>query len=163
MIGSKVKEYLTRAEALEQHLAPREKPKKNVTGSGRAVASQKPSTDHLDVSAPTLPTTTIHDRLFHGFGQRAIELVQRAIDQDLTQNYGDAHRQYLYSVEYFRLALKCSPILFTLPLMLTRHTDEKSDKNKQLIRSKIKEYLARADTLKGYLERERSKKNGRGK
>jgi len=64
------------------------------------------------------------------------------------------------------LALKRNVFLSTLPqallLIPTRQTGEKTEKNKQLIRSKIKEYLARADTLKEYLEREKSKKNGAG-
>ena len=33
-----------------------------------------------------------------------------------------------------------------------RSSDEKSDKSKQLIRSKIDEYLGRAETLKSHLE-----------
>lgn len=33
-------------------------------------------------------------------------------------------------------------------------TDEKNDKSKLLIKSKINEYLSRAETLKGHLEKE---------
>jgi vacuolar protein-sorting-associated protein 4 len=86
--------------------------------------------------------------------------VQRAINEDRKQNYGEAHRQYLSSVNYFKLALKCNVLLSALPIIIpTRHTDEKTDKNKRLIQSKITEYLSRADALKEYLKREKSKKN----
>ncbi|EIN13123.1 AAA-domain-containing protein [Punctularia strigosozonata HHB-11173 SS5] len=67
---------------------------------------------------------------------RAIELVQRAIDEDLKQNYAEAYKQYQNSLDYFMLALKY----------------EKNDKAKALIRSKIEEYLKRAETLKQHLE-----------
>ena len=43
------------------------------------------------------------------------------------------------------------------------HTDEKNDKSKQLIRSKINEYLTRAETLKQHLVAgEKSKKSAVG-
>lgn len=43
------------------------------------------------------------------------------------------------------------------------HPDEKNDKSKQLIRSKINEYLTRAETLKQHLTSgEKSKKNAVG-
>ena len=43
------------------------------------------------------------------------------------------------------------------------HADEKNDKSKQLIRSKINEYLLRAETLKQHLAAgEKSKKNAVG-
>ena len=45
----------------------------------------------------------------------------------------------------------------------TGHPDEKNDKSKQLIRSKINEYLTRAETLKQHLTTgEKSKKNAVG-
>ncbi|KAF9466946.1 AAA-domain-containing protein [Collybia nuda] len=66
---------------------------------------------------------------------RAIEIVQRAIDEDTKQNYAEACRQYQNSLDYFMLALKY----------------ERNDKSKLLIRTKINEYLARAETLKEHL------------
>ena len=42
--------------------------------------------------------------------QRAIEIVQRAIDEDLKQNYAEAYKQYQNSLDYFMLALKCTPM-----------------------------------------------------
>jgi len=78
---------------------------------------------------------------------RAIEIVQRAIDEDVKQNYPEAYRQYQNSLDYFMLALKY----------------EKNEKSKQLIRSKINEYLTRAETLKQHLAAgEKSKKNAVG-
>ncbi|RDB24576.1 Vacuolar protein sorting-associated protein 4 [Hypsizygus marmoreus] len=66
---------------------------------------------------------------------RAIEIVQRAIDEDVKQNYPEAYKYYQNSLDYFMLALKY----------------EKNDKSKLLIRTKINEYLERAETLKAHL------------
>lgn len=40
--------------------------------------------------------------------QRAIEIVQRAIEEDTKQNYAEAYKQYSNSLDYFMLALKCA-------------------------------------------------------
>jgi hypothetical protein len=40
--------------------------------------------------------------------QRAIEMVQRAIDEDNKQNYAEAYRQYQNALDYFMLAMKCA-------------------------------------------------------
>ncbi|ETW87752.1 AAA+-type ATPase [Heterobasidion irregulare TC 32-1] len=66
---------------------------------------------------------------------RAVELVQRAIDEDQKQNYPEAYRQYQNALDYFMLGLKY----------------EKNERSKTLIRSKIGEYLSRAETLKVHL------------
>lgn len=39
--------------------------------------------------------------------QKAIEIVQRAIEEDVKQNYQEAYKQYQNSLDYFMLALKC--------------------------------------------------------
>lgn len=39
--------------------------------------------------------------------QRAIEMVQRAIDEDIKQNYAEAYKLYMNSLDYFMLAQKC--------------------------------------------------------
>ncbi|KAI6137419.1 P-loop containing nucleoside triphosphate hydrolase protein [Pisolithus sp. B1] len=67
---------------------------------------------------------------------RAIEIVQRAIDEDIKQNYAEAYKQYMNSLDYFMLAQKY----------------EKNEKSKVLIRGKIEEYLSRAETLKKHLQ-----------
>ncbi|TFK44629.1 AAA-domain-containing protein [Crucibulum laeve] len=66
---------------------------------------------------------------------RAIEIVQKAIDEDVKQNYAEAYKYYQNALDYFMLALKY----------------EKNDKSKLLIRTKINEYLSRAETLKEHL------------
>ncbi|KAI6043776.1 P-loop containing nucleoside triphosphate hydrolase protein [Pisolithus marmoratus] len=67
---------------------------------------------------------------------RAIEIVQRAIDEDTKQNYAEAYKQYMNALDYFMLAQKY----------------EKNEKSKVLIRGKIDEYLSRAETLKKHLQ-----------
>ncbi|KAJ7184589.1 AAA-domain-containing protein [Mycena filopes] len=66
---------------------------------------------------------------------RAIEIVQKAIEEDVKQNYAEAYKQYQNSLDYFMLAMKY----------------EKNEKSRALIRAKINEYLARAETLKEHL------------
>ena len=39
--------------------------------------------------------------------QRAIELAQKAIDEDVKQNYPEAYKCYQNALDYFMLALKC--------------------------------------------------------
>ncbi|GLB36734.1 putative AAA ATPase family protein [Lyophyllum shimeji] len=74
---------------------------------------------------------------------RAIEIVQRAIDEDVKQNYPEAYKTYQNSLDYFMLALKY----------------EKNEKSKLLIRTKINEYLARAETLKEHLQGQKNAKS----
>ena len=53
-------------------------------------------------------SSVISDQRTHSWIQRAIEIVQRAIDEDVKQNYEEASRQYQNSLDYFMLALKCT-------------------------------------------------------
>ncbi|TDL28908.1 AAA-domain-containing protein [Rickenella mellea] len=73
---------------------------------------------------------------------RAIEIVQLAIDEDIKQNYAEAYKQYQNSLDYFMLALKY----------------EKNDKLKVLIRGKIDEYLDRAEKLKEHISKAEEKR-----
>ncbi|KAJ7250807.1 AAA-domain-containing protein [Mycena rebaudengoi] len=66
---------------------------------------------------------------------KAIEIVQRAIELDLAQKHRQACKEYTDALDYFMLALKY----------------EKNEQFKTLIRSKINDYLHRAETLKGQL------------
>ncbi|KAN0121419.1 P-loop containing nucleoside triphosphate hydrolase protein [Russula decolorans] len=66
---------------------------------------------------------------------RAIELVQVAIDEDKKQNYSEAYKQYQNALDYFMLALKY----------------EKNERSKILIKAKIGEYLGRAEQLKEHI------------
>ncbi|CAA7267731.1 unnamed protein product [Cyclocybe aegerita] len=77
---------------------------------------------------------------------KAIEIVQKAIDEDTKHNYAEAYKHYQNSLDYFMLALKY----------------EKNEKSKQLIRTKIEEYLARAETLKNHLMTEKRGKSAVG-
>jgi vacuolar protein-sorting-associated protein 4 len=42
--------------------------------------------------------------------QRAIDIVQRAIDEDQKGNYAEAYKQYNNALDYFMLAIKCKSI-----------------------------------------------------
>ncbi|KAG9047038.1 Vacuolar protein sorting-associated protein 4 [Tulasnella sp. UAMH 9824] len=76
------------------------------------------------------------------FLDRAIEIVQKAIDDDTNQNYAEAYKQYQNSLDYFMMALKY----------------EKNEALKGLIRSKINEYLGRAEKLKEHLNAQEDKR-----
>ncbi|KAF8139713.1 P-loop containing nucleoside triphosphate hydrolase protein [Boletus edulis] len=76
---------------------------------------------------------------------KAIEIVQRAIDDDVKQNYAESYKQYMNSLDYFMLAQKY----------------EKNEKSKVLIRAKIEEYLTRAETLKKHIQSQDEKKSRR--
>ncbi|KAJ7139340.1 AAA-domain-containing protein [Mycena epipterygia] len=65
---------------------------------------------------------------------RAIEIVQKAIEEDVKQNYVEAYKQYQNSLDYFMLAMNY----------------ERNKGSRALIRAKINEYLARAETLKEF-------------
>jgi len=94
--------------------------------------------------------------------QRAIELVQKAIDEDVKHNYPEAYKCYQNALDYFMLALKCeyrpngSREMADLPI------DERNEKSKLLIKSKIVEYLGRAETLKEHLTTEKRGKSAIG-
>lgn len=98
--------------------------------------------------------------------QRAIELVKLAIVEDERHNYADAYKNYQNALDYFMLALKCKPHRITIisPSIqwLKLVPDEKNDKSKDLIKSKINEYLGRAEILKEHLTTERRGRNAIG-
>ncbi|CDO71750.1 hypothetical protein BN946_scf184920.g34 [Trametes cinnabarina] len=73
---------------------------------------------------------------------RAIEIVQRAIEEDKANNYEEAYKLYSNALDYFMLALKY----------------EKNEKSKTLIKQKFTEYLHRAETLKEYLTSKEDKR-----
>ncbi|KAL0945585.1 hypothetical protein HGRIS_014744 [Hohenbuehelia grisea] len=66
---------------------------------------------------------------------KAIEIVQKAIEEDVKHNYPEALRFYQQSLDYFMHALRY----------------EKNDRAKELIRNKIAEYLQRAEDLKEHI------------
>ncbi|KAK0436607.1 AAA-domain-containing protein [Armillaria borealis] len=66
---------------------------------------------------------------------RAIEIVQKAVEDDSNKNYREALKRYMLALEFFMLALKY----------------EKNDKAKAIIRVKVDEYLSRAELLEKHL------------
>jgi len=117
---------------------------------------------HLDVSAPYRgPIWGAHTG---SCPQRAISIVNGAIEEDVKQNYAEALKQYQFSLDYFVLALKCVCVrtgstVRSLTFGGSPHpTDEKNEKLKVLIRAKIEEYLARAETLKTHMKDKQTKK-----
>ncbi|KAK7008090.1 AAA-domain-containing protein [Favolaschia claudopus] len=67
--------------------------------------------------------------------QKAIEIAQKAIENDKAQNHREACKEYMDALDYFMVALKY----------------EKNEQFKILIRSKIDNYLSRAEILKKHL------------
>ncbi|KAG8702676.1 Vacuolar protein sorting-associated protein 4 [Ceratobasidium sp. 395] len=76
------------------------------------------------------------------FLDRAIEIVQKAIEEDVNQNYPEAYKQYQNALDYFMMALKY----------------EKNDRLKSLIRNKVDEYLERAEKLKEHIAKSDEKR-----
>lgn len=66
------------------------------------------TTSYLDVSCLRILSSWSHI-----VTQRAVEIVQRAIDEDLKQNYPEAYKLYQNSLDYFMLALKCKTAIFS--------------------------------------------------
>ncbi|KAI9452397.1 hypothetical protein HD554DRAFT_2199945 [Boletus coccyginus] len=121
LIRAKIDEYLTRAETLKKHIQSQDKKRSRKATNGspsRTVSSQS----NLD---------------------KAIEIAQRAIDEDVKQNYPESYEQYMNSVCYFMLAQKY----------------EKNEESKVLIRAKIYQFLARAETLKQHIQSQDEKRS----
>lgn len=51
-------------------------------------------------------SVTVHTA-YHCARQKAIEIVQKAIDEDVKQNYQEAYKLYQNSLDYFMMAMKC--------------------------------------------------------
>ncbi|KLO20015.1 AAA-domain-containing protein [Schizopora paradoxa] len=73
---------------------------------------------------------------------KAIKIVQQAIDEDVKEHYSEAYDLYRNSLDYFMLALKY----------------EKNDRLKGLIREKAAEYMTRAEKLKEHIQKINDKK-----
>ncbi|KAH9458577.1 hypothetical protein Pst134EB_010874 [Puccinia striiformis f. sp. tritici] len=69
------------------------------------------------------------------FLDRACEIVRQAIDEDIKQNWEESLKLYKNALDYFHMAYKY----------------EKNPKLKDLIRSKMEEYLERAEKLKTHV------------
>ncbi|KIJ62102.1 hypothetical protein HYDPIDRAFT_30654 [Hydnomerulius pinastri MD-312] len=116
LIQAKIDEYLSRAEILGKHLQPKRD------------SSREPSASSS--------TSTVDSDRAQSHLNRAIDIVQQAIEEDTKQNYPEAVRQYTDALDYFMLAQKY----------------EKNEKSKLLIRRKCTEYSDRAATLGKYLK-----------
>ncbi|XP_063244766.1 vacuolar protein sorting-associated protein 4 [Bacillus rossius redtenbacheri] len=75
--------------------------------------------------------------------QKAIDLVTKATEEDKNKNYEEALRLYEHGVEYFLHAIKY---------------EAQGEKAKESIRSKCIQYLDRAEKLKEYLKKGKTKK-----
>lgn len=75
------------------------------------------------------------------FLQKAIQIVTQATEEDKNKNYEEAFRLYSLSFEYFMATLKW----------------EKNEKCKTTIKQKMCEYLMRAEKLKEYLDKQKTK------
>ncbi|GAM20431.1 hypothetical protein SAMD00019534_036060 [Acytostelium subglobosum LB1] len=71
------------------------------------------------------------------FLNKAIDIVKQATEQDEAKNYAEAYKLYMHSLDWFTTAMKY----------------EKADKTKLMIKSRIMEYLMRAEQLKEHLEK----------
>ncbi|KAG0654761.1 Vacuolar protein sorting-associated protein 4 [Rhodotorula mucilaginosa] len=94
------------------------------------------NSNFLDASLPVL----LCDRLQQQSSScpslgKACDLVKQAIDADVRQDWAEAFKLYKNSLDYFNMAYKY----------------EKNPKLKDLIRSKVEEYLERAEKLKDHL------------
>jgi vacuolar protein-sorting-associated protein 4 len=74
--------------------------------------------------------------------QKAIGIVKQAIEEDTAGNFEQAYQKYYAALECFMLALKW----------------EKNPQSKLTIRTKITEYMERAEKLKAHLNDENNKK-----
>jgi len=75
------------------------------------------------------------------FLQTAIQIVTQATEADQAQKYDEAFKLYQLSLQYFQTALKY----------------EKNDRIKQTIKSKLEEYITRAEQLKDMLDKQKKK------
>lgn len=88
-------------------------------------------------------------------------MVQKAIDEDVKQNYTEAYKQYMNSLDYFMLALKCEYVsnicsYWNGDLI---YADEKNEKSRLLIQTKINEYLTRTEVLKEHISSQGEKRS----
>lgn len=79
------------------------------------------------------------------FLDKACEIVRTAIDEDLKQNWEESLKLYKNALDYFHMAYKY----------------EKNPKLKDLIKTKMEEYLERAEKLKTHIQSADGSKKGR--
>ncbi|GFR49509.1 hypothetical protein Agub_g11549 [Astrephomene gubernaculifera] len=84
--------------------------------------------------------------VYIGFKEKAIEFAKQAVEQDEANNYAKALDLYKTSLEYFKTYLKY----------------EKNEKCREAVVAKFKEYLSRAEYLKGITDNNDTAGNGSG-
>jgi len=119
LIRSEVAEYLSRAETIKKHL--------DALKDSEARGTPANSASNLSRDRPRPPEAV--------FLHTAIEIVQRAIQQDGKNNYRSAYELYNGAFDYFMLA----------------HKYEKDEQSKIAIRASMEEYLARAEVIKKFI------------
>ncbi|KAF8123529.1 hypothetical protein EV363DRAFT_1355830 [Boletus edulis] len=111
LIRSEVAEYLSRAEIIKEHLDS---------------LKESRAADNANLSkGPPRPPEVV-------FLHTAIEITQRAIQQDVKKYYRSAYELYNDALDYFMLA----------------HKYEKNEQKRTTIRANMEEYLTRAEVLK---------------
>ncbi|ORY26358.1 P-loop containing nucleoside triphosphate hydrolase protein [Naematelia encephala] len=108
---------------------------------------EQPASNRVTLAVNTsnsfnIPSLTLQTMSNSNFLDKAIALVQKAIDEDVKQNYVEAYKQYQDALDYFMMAMKY----------------EKNDKLKELIRKKFTEYLDRAEKLKEHIAKSEEKR-----
>ena len=124
LIRAKIDEYLTRAETLKKHIQSQDekRSRKAVFEPLRTPQSPPLTMSHFVESGTTLagssqsnlevrtPISLSSNHLIDLSGQKAIEIVQRAIDEDVKQNYAESYKQYMNALDYFLLVQKCTSV-----------------------------------------------------
>lgn len=104
LLKTKADEYLNRAEAVRQHVDVDTRQQSDVPGM--AAGNLTAQLVILDVSAmySALVPATAHVMTFV---QEAFKCAKQAIDADASQNYVEAYKQYMKSMDYFMFAQRC--------------------------------------------------------
>uniref|UniRef100_A0A914C8U7 vesicle-fusing ATPase n=1 Tax=Acrobeloides nanus TaxID=290746 RepID=A0A914C8U7_9BILA len=136
-IRSRVKEFLARADMIQGYLATA-KDKKPVKDGGNGKDDEDVQTK-VDKDVQTILQIMANETSL----AKGIEIITKATEADKAKNYDEALRYYTIGVNHFIHALK---------------NEAQGEKQKDTIRNCVKEYLARADKIKGYLATAKDKK-----
>ncbi|KAN0094918.1 hypothetical protein V8E55_003205 [Tylopilus felleus] len=118
LLKTKADEYLNRAETMRQRIDVETSTQPDTRVASGVVGIDK---------AHTTAQSVILDEAF--------KCAKQAIDADNSQNYGEAYKQYMKSMDYFMFAQRY----------------ELTEQSRSLIRSEVAEYLSRAESIKRHL------------
>ncbi|KAG8215944.1 hypothetical protein J3R82DRAFT_7918 [Butyriboletus roseoflavus] len=154
LIRTEVGEYLSRAETIKKHLDSLKESRAVDNVNIRKGPPRTPEAVFLHVDA-WIAQSIILMAFLTTLPQTAIEITQRAIQQDIKKNYRSAYDLYNGALDYFILAQRCTFLTLVShdhpPLTQRRilpFADEKNEQSKIAIRTSVEEYLARAEVLK---------------